>query len=74
MRGVILCGGTASRLAPLTKCINKHLLPVGNKPMAQWNIEKLVEAGIKEILIVSGKEQCGSIIQQFGDGSEFGCN
>lgn len=74
MRGVILCGGTGSRLAPLTKCINKHLLPVGNKPMAQWNIEKLVEAGIKEILIVSGKEQCGSIIQQFGDGSEFGCN
>lgn len=74
MRGVILCGGTGSRLAPLTKCINKHLLPVGNKPMAQWNIEKLVEAGITEILIVSGKEQCGSIIQQFGDGHEYGCN
>jgi glucose-1-phosphate thymidylyltransferase len=74
MRGVILCGGTGSRLAPLTKCINKHLLPVGNKPMAQWNIEKLVDAGITEIMIVSGKEQCGSIIQQFGDGSEFNCN
>jgi glucose-1-phosphate thymidylyltransferase len=42
--------------------------------MAQWNIEKLVNAGITEILIVSGKEQCGSIIQQFGDGSEFNCN
>lgn len=42
--------------------------------MAQWNIEKFVEAGIKEILIVSGQEQCGSIIQQFGDGSEFGCD
>jgi glucose-1-phosphate thymidylyltransferase len=74
MRGVILCGGTGSRLAPLTKCINKHLLPVGNKPMAQWNIEKLVNAGITEILIISGKEQCGSIIQQFGDGSELNCN
>lgn len=74
MRGLILCGGTGSRLAPLTKCINKHLLPVGQKPMAQWNIEKLVEAGINEIMIVSGKEQCGSIIQQFGDGSEFNCN
>ena len=74
MRGLLLCGGTGSRLAPLTKCINKHLLPVGNKPMAQWNIEKLVNAGITEIMIVSGKEQCGSIIQQFGDGSEFNCN
>jgi glucose-1-phosphate thymidylyltransferase len=42
--------------------------------MAQWNIEKLVDAGITEIMIVSGKEQCGSIIQQFGDGSEFNCN
>jgi glucose-1-phosphate thymidylyltransferase len=74
MRGIILCGGTGSRLYPLTKCINKHLLPVGNKPMAQWNIEKLVNAGINEILIVSGKEQCGSIISQFGDGSELNCN
>ena len=74
MRGLILCGGTGSRLSPLTKCINKHLLPIGEKPMAQWNIEKLVDAGIKEIMIVSGKEHCGSIFQQFGDGSEFGCN
>jgi glucose-1-phosphate thymidylyltransferase len=74
MRGIILCGGTGSRLYPLTKCINKHLLPVGNKPMAQWNIEKLVNAGITEILIVSGKEQCGSIISQFGDGSELNCH
>jgi glucose-1-phosphate thymidylyltransferase len=74
MRGVILCGGTGSRLYPLTKCINKHLLPVGGKPMAQWNIEKLVEAGITEILVVSGQEHCGSIIQQFGDGEELGCN
>ena len=42
-RGIILCGGHGTRLYPLTKCINKHLLPVGDKPMAQWNIEKLVE-------------------------------
>lgn len=73
-RGIILCGGHGTRLYPLTKCINKHLLPVGDKPMAQWNIEKFVEAGITEILIISGKEHCGSIIQQFGDGSELGCN
>lgn len=74
MKGIILAGGTGSRLFPLTKCINKHLLPVGNKPMAQWAIEKLVDAGIKDILIVSGQEQCGSIIQQFGDGKEFDCD
>lgn len=73
-RGIILCGGHGTRLYPLTKCINKHLLPVHGKPMAQWNIEKLVQAGIKEILIISGQEHCGSIIQQFGDGSEYGCN
>ena len=65
MKGVLLAGGTGSRLYPLTKCINKHLLPIGGKPMAQWNIEKFVEAGITDILIVSGKDQCGSIISQF---------
>jgi glucose-1-phosphate thymidylyltransferase len=73
-RGIILCGGHGTRLYPLTKCINKHLLPIGEKPMAQWNIEKMVNAGITEILIISGVEHCGSIIQQFGDGSELGCN
>lgn len=74
MKGVILCGGTGSRLFPLTKSINKHLLPICGKPMAQWAIEKLVEAGIKDILIVSGQEQCGSIINQFGDGTDYGCS
>lgn len=53
MKGILLAGGTGSRLYPLTKCINKHLLPIGEKPMAQWNIEKFVEAGIHDILIVS---------------------
>lgn len=74
MKGVILCGGTGSRLFPLTKSINKHLLPVCGKPMAQWAIEKLVEAGVTEILVISGQEQCGSIINQFGDGSDYGCS
>ena len=73
-RGIILCGGHGTRLYPLTKCINKHLLPIGNKPMVQWNIEKFVSAGINEIMIISGVEHCGSIIQQFGDGSELGCS
>ena len=74
MKGILLAGGTGSRLYPLTKCINKHLLPVGDKPMAQWALEKFVEAGITDILIISGKEQCGMIINQFGDGKELGCN
>lgn len=73
MRGIILAGGTGSRLYPLTKVINKHLIPIGNKPMIYYSIEKLVEAGINEILIISGIEHCGSIIQQLGDGSEFNC-
>lgn len=74
MKGIILMGGTGSRLYPLTKTINKHLLPVGNKPMGQWAIQKLVEAGITQILIVTGIEQCGSVILQFGDGSDYNCN
>ena len=62
-----------SRLYPLTKVINKHLIPINNKPMIYYSIEKLVNAGITDILIVSGLEHCGSIIQQLGDGSEFNC-
>jgi glucose-1-phosphate thymidylyltransferase len=65
MKGVILLGGTGSRLFPLTKCINKHLLPVGGKPMAQWNLEKFAMAGITDVMIISGQEHCGSIISQF---------
>jgi glucose-1-phosphate thymidylyltransferase len=73
MRGIILAGGTGSRLYPLTKVINKHLIPICNKPMIYYSIEKLVNAGITEILIISGIEHCGSIIQQLGDGSDFNC-
>ena len=74
MKGVILLGGTGSRLFPLTKCINKHLLPVGGKPMAQWNLEKFAMAGITEVMIISGQEHCGSIISQFGDGADLRLN
>lgn len=73
MRGVVLAGGTGSRLYPLTKIINKHLIPVGNKPMIYYAIEKLVEADILDILIITGIEHCGTIISQLGDGSDFGC-
>lgn len=73
MKGVLLMGGSGSRLAPLNLVCNKHLINVGGKPMAQWNIEKLVGVGITELLIITGKEHMGSIVSYFGSGSEFGC-
>lgn len=73
MKGVILAGGTGSRLYPLTKVTNKHLLPVGGKPMIYHPIEKLVQAGIEEILIVTGIEHMGDVVSLLGSGSEFGC-
>ncbi len=73
MKGIILAGGTGSRLYPLTKVINKHLLPIGNKPMIYYAIEKLVNANINNIMIVTGTEHCGTIISQCGDGSDFNC-
>lgn len=73
MKGIILAGGTGSRLYPLTKVTNKHLLPVGRKPMIYHPIGKLVSAGIKEILIVTGIEHMGDIVSLLGSGKAFGC-
>jgi glucose-1-phosphate thymidylyltransferase len=73
MKGIILAGGTGSRLFPLTKVTNKHLLPVGRKPMILHPIEKLVEAGIKEILIVTGVEHMGDVVNLLGSGKDFHC-
>ncbi|MFA6431644.1 MAG: sugar phosphate nucleotidyltransferase [Candidatus Margulisiibacteriota bacterium] len=73
MKGIILAGGTGSRLMPLTKVTNKHLLPVGRKPMIYHPIGKLVEAGIEEILIVTGVDHMGDIVNLLGSGREFGC-
>ena len=73
MKGIVLAGGTGSRLYPLTKVTNKHLLPVGNKPMIYYPIEKLTGAGIEEILIVTGTEHMGDVVSLLGSGSEFGC-
>ena len=73
MRGVILAGGTGSRLYPLTKVTNKHLLPVGRKPMIYYPIERLTEAGINEILIVTGVEHMGDVVTLLGSGKDFGC-
>ena len=72
MKGVILAGGTGSRLFPLTKVTNKHLLPVGRKPMILHPIEKLVKAGIKDIVIVTGVEHMGDVVNLLGSGKDFG--
>ena len=73
MKGIILAGGTGSRLYPLTKVTNKHLLPIGDKPMIYYPIEKLTEIGIKEILIVTGTEHMGDVVNLLGSGKDFGC-
>lgn len=73
LRGVVLAGGTGSRLRPLTKVTNKHLLPVGRKPMIYYPIEKLTGIGIEEILIVTGVEHMGDVVGSLGSGREFGC-
>jgi glucose-1-phosphate thymidylyltransferase len=73
LRGVVLAGGTGSRLFPLTKVTNKHLLPIGREPMIFYPVKKLVEAGIREILIVTGTEHMGDVVSLLGSGKEFGC-
>ena len=73
LRGVILAGGAGSRLFPLTKVTNKHLLPVGREPMIFHPVRKLVEAGINEILIVTGTDHMGDVVSLLGSGREFGC-
>ena len=73
LKGVVLAGGTGSRLMPLTKVTNKHLLPVGQKPMIYYPIAKLLSAGIKEILIVTGVEHMGDVVNLLGSGKDFGC-
>ena len=73
LKGVILAGGTGSRLHPLTKVTNKHLLAVGRKPMIYYSIEKLISAGIDEILVVTGVEHMGDVVNLLGSGKDFGC-
>jgi glucose-1-phosphate thymidylyltransferase len=72
MKGVILAGGTGSRLFPLTKVTNKHLLPVYDKPMIYYPLKTLIKAGIEDILIVSGRGHVGHFLELLGSGSEFG--
>jgi len=72
MKGVILAGGLGSRLYPLTKVTNKHLLPVYNKPMIYYPIQTLINAGIDDILIVTGGNNAGDFLRLLGNGKEFG--
>lgn len=74
MKGVILAGGTGSRLYPLTRLINKHLLPVGSHPMVCYGIERLRLAGITDILIIIGKQSAGLYTDFFGSGENYGVN
>ena len=74
MKGVVLAGGSGSRLGHLTKITNKHLLPVGMHPMIYHPLEKLVLAGITDIMVVTGFEHIGSIVGYLGSGADFGCN
>jgi glucose-1-phosphate thymidylyltransferase len=72
MKGIILAGGTGSRLYPLTKVTNKHLLPVGKYPMIFHSVYKLKQAGIEDILIVTGKDHMGDVVNLLGSGSDMG--
>lgn len=73
MKGIVLAGGTGSRLFPLTKVTNKHLLPVGYAPMLWHPVWKLKQAGMEEILIVTGTEHMGDVVRCLGSGKDFGC-
>ncbi|MCX7981629.1 MAG: sugar phosphate nucleotidyltransferase [Syntrophales bacterium] len=72
MKGIVLAGGLGTRMYPLTKVTNKHLLPVYNKPMIYYPIRTLVNAGIDEILIVTGGNNAGDFLRLLGNGKEFG--
>jgi len=72
MKAVVLAGGTGSRLYPLTKVTNKHLLPVGDKPMIFHSLKKIKDAGIREVLVVTGVDHMGDIVRLVGSGSDLG--
>lgn len=72
MKGVVLAGGTGSRLNPLTRVANKHLLPIYDKPMVCYPIQTLVNAGIHEILLVTGGKNAGDFLRLLGNGRDFG--
>jgi glucose-1-phosphate thymidylyltransferase len=74
LRGIVLAGGKGTRLGELTKVTNKHLLPVGPLPMVYYPLKKIVGAGIKDVLLVSGTEHMGDFVELLGSGREHKCN
>ena len=74
MKGIILAGGTGTRLFPLTKVTNKHLLPVGKEPMIYNPIRQLISVGITDVLIITSKEHMGAVVGLLGSGHEMGCD
>src|SRR5437667_2875509 len=72
MKGIVLAGGLGSRLHPLTRVTNKHLLPVYDRPMIFYPIQTLVDAGIEEILIVTGGQNAGDFLRLLSNGKDFG--
>jgi glucose-1-phosphate thymidylyltransferase len=72
MKGIVLAGGTGSRLFPLTKITNKHLLPIHDKPMIYYPIQSLVDAGIRDLMVVTGGRNSGDFLRLLANGKEFG--
>src|SRR5436309_3942025 len=72
MKGVILAGGSGSRLAPLTRITNKHLLPLYDRPMVTYAVEALVEAGVQELMLVTGGTHAGDFFRLLGNGHDYG--
>src|SRR5512144_3103790 len=72
MKGVVLAGGMGSRLSPLTKITNKHLLPIYDRPMIYYPIQTLVDAGIRDILVVTGGKNAGDFLRLLANGKGFG--
>jgi len=72
MKGIVLAGGTGTRLWPLTKVTNKHLLPVGKYPMIFYPIYRLKQAGINEILVITGRDHMGDVLELLGSGKDYG--
>src|SRR5215510_9236475 len=72
MKGVILAGGTGSRLNPLTRITNKHLLPIYDRPMVTYSIEALVRSGVTEVMLVTGGTHAGEFLRLLGSGEEWG--
>ena len=72
MKGIVLAGGLGTRLHPLTKITNKHLLPVYDRPMVYYPIQTLIDAGMEEILVVTGGNNAGEFLRLLGNGAQFG--